>query len=181
MGELGLRAGEVSHIEGDWVDLDRGTLRIPTYSDCSCGYCKSQAELAVSYRPDETDLETELSKRWKPKLEASARTVPYNFDEGLVDLYDRFFAEYDDFPRSRVVINRRVKRVAEAAELVEPDEIYPHAFRGHAAKYHARSGVGAHQLREFMGWSTVDAAMKYIKMVAPDVEREFNRIHKGPY
>lgn len=184
MGELGLRAGEVSHMRRDWVDLERGRIEIPAHDPCDhgrdgsvCGYCRSQAKQAVDYRPDELTLEGELQRRWKPKLGASNRSVIYNFDDSLFELFDVFFHRHERFPWCRSVFNRWVNDLAEESDLIEDkDEIYPHAFRGHAARRFARKGMRAHTLRRHMGWGSVEAALDYIRMEADDIEDELSRI-----
>lgn len=180
MGELGLRAGEVTHMRKTWVDLDRGRIEIPSHDPCDkgrdggpCGYCKSQAHQAVDYPSNDLTVEEELETRWKPKLESSARIVPYSFDDSLVELYDQFFQKYDQYPWCRSAMNRWVNNLAEESEEIEKkDDIYPHAFRGHAARRFAREGMRAHPLRRLMGWGTVDSAMDYIRMEANDLEKE---------
>jgi len=49
-GRLGLRAGEVTHLDEEWVDWNDGTIEIPSYWDCTkgdgdevCGYCRNRA------------------------------------------------------------------------------------------------------------------------------------------
>lgn len=42
-GRLGLRAGEISHFQTDWVDWNRKLIRIPKHEPCACGYCQRQA------------------------------------------------------------------------------------------------------------------------------------------
>ena len=50
-GKLGLRAGEIAHVETDWIDWHDNMIRIPEHEPCSkgsdggiCGYCRSRAE-----------------------------------------------------------------------------------------------------------------------------------------
>lgn len=179
MGELGLRAGELCHMTRDWVDLDRGVVQIPSKDDCECGYCRQQAKQQVERYGIRT-FEKDLDRRWCPKMEASIRTIPYNWSDEIVEIYDRFFQQYDSWEWSRVSVNRRVDRIIEATPSIpEGEQVYPHALRAHAAMLHARQGMRAHHLQRLMGWSRVTGAMKYIRLVADDVEEELRRIHHG--
>lgn len=182
MGQLGMRAGELAHISEDWVDFEQCKIRVPDHDPCEtgkdggiCGYCKKRA----SSRAEHSDLSFEeaLEERWEPKLESSARTLPYGWDKDLVETTEQFFYQYDGWPTARIGVNRRVDRVAEATPIVDVSEVYPHALRARAAKYHAREGLRAFQLKRFMGWSNVEGAMEYIKMVSNDVEDQLERIH----
>lgn len=182
MGELGLRAGEISHMTEEWVDFDQLEITLPVYDQCCkgkdggpCGYCKKRAR-AEAEKDESITYETALRTRWKPKNEES-RTIWFGFDESLVELIDEYLYKNGEFARARVTINRRIDRVAEACEMVNKSEIYPHALRAHAATFHANKGMRAFHLKEFMGWSDVDGAMPYIKMASGDVRSELKRIH----
>lgn len=186
MGELGLRAGEVAHISEEWVDFGQNEIHIPEYDRCDygkdggpCGYCKKQARQRAR-KNDDISYEVALRDRWSPKGEFAAREIWFGWDPTLVDLIDEFLIKNDYYPHSRCAINRRMDRIAEAAELVSSDDIYPHALRAHAAKHHASKGMRAFQLKEMMGWGEVDGAMDYIKMASNDVKSELKRIHQDP-
>lgn len=184
MGELGLRAGEVCHLHREWLDLERGRIKIPSHDPCDhgrngdvCGYCKSQSRDALEHRPDDYTLEDELETRWKPKLEASSRTVFYDFDDELYGLFDMFFHRHKRYPWCRSSINRLVNDLVEECDLIDDkDRMYPHAFRGHAASRFAREGMRAHTLRRYMGWGSVEAALEYIRMEADDVKEQLSRL-----
>ncbi len=182
MGELGMRAGELAHISEGWVDFEQCKIRIPEHDPCEsgkegsiCGYCHKRAASRVEH--SDLDFEEALEERWEPKLDASARTLPYGWDKDLVETVERFFNQYDQWPTARIGTNRRINRVAEASHIVEKSYVYPHALRARAAKFHAREGLRAFQLKKFMGWSNVDGAMEYIKIVSSDVEDQLERIH----
>lgn len=186
MGELGLRAGELSHISEDWVDFDYSKIEIPSYWPCDrgtdgdvCGYCKKRARSYAEVH--NVPLEDAKELRWEPKLAASARTVPYDWSDSLVDLIEEFFIEYDRWPTSRVGINRRVDRVAEATPVISKNDVYPHALRARAAKFHAKNDLGAFMLKRFMGWENVAGAKQYIMMASGDIAEQLNRIHNSPY
>lgn len=186
MGELGLRAGEVSHLSQGWVNFDQNTIEIPSYDECEegqdggpCGYCKQQARQAA--KNNGISYEKALRDRWEPKNDESERNIWYGWDDGLVEIIDEYLFENEGYSASRASINRRIDRIADACKMVDREEVYPHALRGHAAMYHAKSGMRAFQLKEFMGWSKVDGAMPYIKMASDDVKTELRRIHGSRY
>lgn len=186
MGELGLRAGEVPHLKESWVDFDQLEITLPTYDRCEdgqdggpCGYCKQQAQQMANKR-DDISYETALRKFWRPKNEMAARTIWFGWNEDLVEILDEYLYKFGAYKHSRVSINRRVDKVASECNMVDVDDVYPHALRGHAALFHAKKGMRAYQLKEFMGWSEVDGAMDYIKLAANDVKSELKRVHQNP-
>lgn len=183
MGELGLRSGEVVHLSENWVDFERLVIRIPEHDPCTsgknetpCGYCRQQAR-QIGNDGGDRDYEKALLDRWEPKNADSSRNVWYGWNKELVDLVDEFFIEHDEFPLSRVSVNRRVKSIAKEARTVDESAIYPHALRGHAARFQARKGMRAFQLKKFMGWSDIGGAIDYIKMESEDVQSELRRVH----
>ena len=186
MGELGLRAGELSHITDDWVDFDQLEINIPSYDECTkgrdggpCGYCKKRARRRAEHA--EITYETALRDRWEPKNETSARSIWFGWNEELVEIIDEYLYKNGKYPHSRVSVNRRVTDIAEACDMVGADEIDPHSLRAHAAMFHAKRGVRAFQLKEFMGWSDVDGAMDYIRMASDDVRSELKRVHSDSF
>lgn len=115
-------------------------------------------------------------------MEASARTIPFDWNEDLIHVFDRFFKQYDEWPVSRAAVNRRIDRVAEQSELIQDtDDLYPHSLRGRAATNLARKGMSAINLKKIMGWENVDAALEYVKIAANDLETELRRIHSYRY
>jgi integrase len=168
-GRLGLRAGEVSHMTDEWVDLDNCVIEVPLYSDCDCGYCKQQSRQKIQRGYSDKSLDKLMEQRWHPKTEASNRTIPYDFDPHVVDVFDRFFeANPGGFPKCRTIINRRVDRLCELAGY-DKKRFYPHSFRAHAAQRFASKGIDAHTLRKIMGWSNIEAAVDYVAVYGPGV------------
>jgi len=50
-GRLGLRAGEITHLEQKWINWNEKKIQIPKYSNCTkgenqevCGYCRNRAK-----------------------------------------------------------------------------------------------------------------------------------------
>jgi integrase len=171
LGGLGLRAGELAHLQDSWVDHERLVLEIPSYEDCSCGYCRKSCEQLIErgYADDGVTMDDLMADRWNPKTPASVRNIPYGYDQGYVDVFDEFFDEYDGWPGSRASVNRRVDRIAEGAGI-DKYSVYPHALRAYAAHEYARMGLRAHHLKKIMGWSNINAAVDYIELAVDDVE-----------
>lgn len=168
-GRLGLRAGEITHLREDWINWNREFIKIPTFDACdlgkdggACGYCKKSARQAVK-RDDELEYEEALADQWSPKTTHSVRTIPFGFDERIANTVEAFFFHRDHYPRSRCSVNRRVDRLAEAAEL-EKSRLYPHALRATAATYHAFQGLPIAALQSMFGWSDLSTPQKYIRL-----------------
>lgn len=168
-GRLGMRGGEICHIDEGWVDWDRKMIEIPRYDTCTkgsngdvCGYCKQQARLAVAHDDDLT-MEKALRERWQPKTSNSARAIPFDFNDRVEAIVRAFFDGYDAYPASRASINRRVTRLCEEAGY-SADLTYPHALRATAATYHAYRGVSAPALQSLFGWAQLNVAQKYIRL-----------------
>lgn len=160
-GRLGMRAGEIAHLDESWVDWTRRMIEIPRHHPCDCGYCRARARAHA--KAADTSLEKALAGRWNPKTPASARAIPFDFDDTVEAAIEAFFDVFDAYEHSRASVNRRVDRVAEAADL-ETGRLYPHALRATAATHHAYRGVAAPALQSMMGWSKLATAEKYIRL-----------------
>lgn len=182
-GRLGLRGGEIAHFRKGWIDHDRSMIQIPRHEPCTkgqgggrCGYCHKRARSAVEHNDDLT-MESALERRWEPKTANSARAVPYDFEGWIADAVDAFPLVFDEYPHSRVSVNRRVTRVAETAGL-EPESVYPHALRATAATWHAYRGVPAPALQSLFGWSKLGTAMKYIRLSGGQTAQALRDVHQ---
>lgn len=162
-GRLGLRATEITHIREPWINWQRSMIEIPQHDPCDCGYCYKQARQSVDYRPDETTFEEQFDGRWRPKTSKGARSIPFDFDDRVQAVVEAFFDDREEYPKSRVSINRRVTQLAESAGM-DPDDVYPHALRATAATFHAYRGVTAAPLQALMGWAKLATAEKYIRL-----------------
>lgn len=174
-GRLGMRAGEICHMKADWINHERNLIEIPSYDRCSCGYCRSCA--TQSMKKSGVDFEKDFAERWKPKTEAGARSIPYDFSDRVATVIELFFEEFGEYEHSRVSINRRVDRVCEAAGM-DPDDCYPHALRATAATHHAYRGLPPVALQSLMGWSNLGVARSYIKSSGGATRRALNEIHQ---
>ncbi len=180
-GRLGLRAGEIAHIRQSWINREQQVIEIPRYSECRsgkdggvCGYCVKRAESAAAHDEDLT-LEEAIEQRWEPKTAKGARAVPYDFDAETQAVVEAFFDSYDGWPTSRIGVNRRVDRVADAADY--SDRVYPHALRATAASWHASRGVPPAALQALMGWAQLAVADKYVRLSGAATSRALNDAH----
>lgn len=174
-GRLGMRAGEITHCRASWVDWDRRMIEVPSHEPCTCGYCKQQSRQADGYNTP-TTYDDALAKMWGPKTPTSARAIPFDFDPEVEAVIEAFFARYDEYPHSRVSINRRVNRVLEAAGLPQ-ETCYPHSLRATAATYHAYRGLSAVPLQSLMGWRKLETAEKYIRLSGGATAKALRKAH----
>lgn len=161
-GRLGMRAGEICHLNESWIDWERKHIEVPRYDSCDCGYCRQQARQTAEAH-DDLSYEEALAERWNPKTRNSARAIPFDFDPDVEAVITAFFADRDEYEHSRVSVNRRVDRVAEAAGI-PTSSIYPHALRATAATNLAYRGLGTAPLQNFFGWHQISTAQKYIRL-----------------
>ena len=181
-GRLGMRAGEIAHLRESWIDWDTCQIQIPQFDPCDhgeggsvCGYCRAQSQLAVENGTYET-LEEAVENRWTPKTSNSARAIPFDFHPFIETVVREFFEEYDQWPHSRVSINRRVDRVLEAAGYPE-DKCYPHSLRATAASHHAYRGLPAAALQSLFGWSNLKTAQKYLRLSGGATAKALKEAH----
>lgn len=182
-GRLGMRAGEIAHMRKEWIDWERQQIRIPTHEPCTkgrdggvCGYCRAQAKQAVNYRPDELSLDEELKRRWKPKTETSARTIPFDFSDRIEPCLTEFYSTHDAYPRSRSSLNSRMTELADHVGL-DADALYPHALRATAATFHSFRGLTSAPLQSLMGWSEPSTAKKYVRLSGGATAEALNDVH----
>jgi integrase len=168
LGRLGLRAGELTHLREEWIDWDRSLIHIPMHEDCSCGYCRARAKEEAE--TNDSTIEEMMTQRWHPKTHHASRAVPFDFDDEVHDVVTGFFFHHDGWPASRVAVNRRVSRAADAAGV----DVYPHALRATAATLHAYRGVPAVALQSMMGWADLNTAQKYLRLSGGATQNALN-------
>jgi integrase len=183
-GRLGLRSGELGHLDASWIDWQRSQIEIPSYDPCTksaegdpCGDCRQKARQAVGYA-DDLALEDALAACWTPKTEAAARAVPFGFATRVEIALERLVDEYGGWPLSVQTIYRRVTDAAEAAEdEVAADDVRPHGLRATAASYHAARGLETLPLQAMFGWAQLSTAEKYVASSSANTRRALNAIH----
>lgn len=117
-----------------------------------------------------------LAERWNPKTPNSVRSIPFDFDVRTEMCIEEFADQYDIFPKSKPTINRRINRVAEAAEI--QDRVYPHSLRATSASMHASRGVSPYSLMSIMGWVDITTARSYIQSSDETAAKEIRSKHR---
>lgn len=168
-GRLGMRGGEIAHMREEWIDWGRGMIVVPRHEPCTdgrdggiCGHCRQSAQQIVDHNPTVTTEEAEAAM-WSPKTENAAREIPFDATTRAQLAVEEYFDRFDSFQASRGVVNRRVTRMAEQADGVDPETTYPHCLRATAASYFSARGLDAVALKSFFGWSEFSTALNYIE------------------
>jgi len=182
-GRLGLRASEIAHLRESWVDWREELIEIPAHQDCDkgadgslCGSCRQQVQQTVEYN-DGVSWEEVAPNWWRPKTEAAVRGVPFGWNSRTELVIERFFDEYDRFERSYTAIGRRVKKAAQKADELNPDDVYPHCLRASSATHLAGKGLGAHALCSMFGWVSLSTAEVYISRSSDNTKRALRAAH----
>jgi integrase len=185
LGRLGLRRGELAHLNEEWIDWRRDMITIPSHHRCDygkggavCGYC-SQLARDRAARAEELSVEEALRWMWVPKTEAAAREVYFGFDARAKLYLERYFdsPEYSRVEVGGNAIGKRVKRAAEEAPALDPEPLSPHVLRATAATYHAARGLELLQLMQLFGWSQPSTAEIYIGRNGTNTARQLDAIH----
>ena len=179
LGRLGLRRGELCHMCESWIDWRRSMISIPSFENCSCGYCSQLAKQKSSVRSNCTESEA-MDEMWSPKTAAASRDVYFGFDPRAEMYLERYFdsEEYSSFQGSSTAVSRRVKKCAELADGLDKDDIHPHSLRATAATYHASRGLEMLPLMQFMGWAQPSTAEVYISRNGDNTARQLDSLHR---
>lgn len=176
-GRLGLRAGEIAHMQSDWVNWRDKLIEIPAHQTCRkgkgdslCGSCRQLMEQCIEVN-DEISREDVEGHWWRPKTEAAVRGVPFSWSPRSELILERFFDRFDKFERSYTAIGRRVTRAAEHAPELDPDSVHPHCLRASAATLLAGKGLGAHTLCSMFGWVSMSTAEVYLARSSDNTKR----------
>ncbi|WP_331236582.1 tyrosine-type recombinase/integrase [Natronorarus salvus] len=156
------------------MNWNRRTIRTPQHEPCRCGYCCRQARQGAAHNDDLFVTDT-VASRWHPKTVASARLILFDLSLRLELCFERFAARYDEFPRSRTTIDRRVQAAADEADIA--GRVCPHCLRATAASYHAYKGVAPLPLQALLGWSDLATAQKYIRISGTATADALRRVH----
>lgn len=182
-GRLGMRAGEIAHMKGEWIDWHRDMIVIPRHEPCTdgrdggiCGHCRGAAEQMVKHN-DGLSLEDAKAMMWSPKTEAAAREIPLEASTRAKVIVERYFDRFDEFMASRGIVNRRVDRAANSAtDEVESDTTYPHALRATCASHFAASGIDIVSLKSMMGWASYQTAENYLAESGKRTEKALSKL-----
>lgn len=186
LGRLGLRRGELTHLREEWIDWRNEMIVIPDHDACDmgadggvCGYCRQMARQRVEYADGDLTMHEALEWVWVPKTVNASREVYFGFDARVKLAIERYFDNpaYERFEASGTAINRRVKKAAELAPALDPENVRPHSLRATAATYHAGRGLEMLPLMQFMGWSQPQTAEIYIGRSGTNTARQLDSIH----
>lgn len=182
-GRLGLRPGEVTHIDESWVNRRREMLSIPPQDSCTkgqgggpCGYCRQAAKQQLKH-DDSKEFEEVIENYWNPKTDAAVRDVPYGWDQRIAVAIDWLIDEYGRYPNSFSTLQRRLNTALELADGLEKDSTSLHGLRGTAASYHAGRGLDAGPLQSMFGWSDLGTARNYIAVDGEMTARALGEVH----
>lgn len=182
LGRLGLRRGELVHLEGDWIDWREEQIQIPAHSPCDrgqngavCGDCRQSARQRVEYAEDDLDEETAREWMWTPKSEAGVRTIYFGHDTRARLYLERYFASdaYDRVEVSGSAVSRRVEKAAELAPELDPEDVYPHCLRATAATRFS-SLLDVYALKQVMGWERLATSKAYISSNAESTAQQLD-------
>jgi len=169
LGRLGLRRGELAHMDENWLNRRDQTIEIPSHRECHgerqgdgpCGYCVQLAK-GRAERCDDLPLDEALGYQWRPKTAAAVRGVYYGHLPRVEYAIENFFADWDEFVWSAQAVNRRIDRAAELAPNLDGDGVRPHALRATAATNVASHGISMYALMQMFGWCQPATAEIYL-------------------
>lgn len=177
-GRLGLRRGELGHMTEEWIDWRQRRIVIPAHEPCTngrggstCGDCKNLAQQRVDHDADGLTFERAVADQWVPKTPAAVREVPFAPMPRVEAVIEEFFDRFDEWPQSCQAINRRVTKIAELTQGVDPEAIYPHALRASAATYWAGRSISVFALQQLLGWADLQTARQYVAASPENTER----------
>lgn len=172
MGRVGLRVGEVIHMQASWFNPDRSTISVQPHVNCDCGLCRHYAKNWAEQ--NDLDFEEVLDEYWKVK-DGSDRDVHVWTERGR-DIIKLYFEEVPYTKVSYSTVNRRLKKIAELTDGVSPSHIYSHMMRATAASHLAWAGFAPALLDLQFGWEDEKTKERYIKKTGYQVKLEFDRI-----
>lgn len=206
-GRLGLRAGELCHVDESWINWERQQIEIPSVDPCTlgqdggiCGYCRDRAadhaDSLTEQRLDEIysqDLEIlEPGNKVTPEVFVEPEDVYHERWEPKTDTGARAVPfGFDDrvktileeffFFRSRYGKSRSSvnRRVNRMVEAAGyPRSLcYPHSLRSTASMFHASRGLNTAALQALMGWTKLDTAQNYIRLSGAQTRRALEAVH----
>lgn len=183
LGRLGLRVGELVHLDDSWIDWRRRMIEIPQYDRCEkgrdggpCGYCRQLAEQQANH-DDVLSYEEAVARRWQSKTDAAARSIPFDFDSRIEITLERYFEQFDEFQTSKSGVDRRLAKAVEHVDTLNIQQIYPHCLRATAASYHASRGLDAISLQSLMGWADLSTAHRYVRRSGDRTRKALQSAH----
>jgi integrase len=184
LGRLGLRRGELVHLEEDWIDWREQVIRIPSWSPCDrgrdgqvCGECRQSVRQRLEHADADCDwtFDDAAEWMWTPKTEGGVRDVYFGHDTRAQLYLERYFesSEYSRYEKSGSAVKRTVTRAAEEAPELDPDAVYPHALRATAAGEFS-SRLDVYGLKQIMGWRQISTSMAYVSSNADSTAHQLD-------
>lgn len=162
----GMRVSELIHMRADWVNFDRGVIFVPKEQNCTC------SPECIKPLFNKKGKMTKPPKTWEPKTESSMRAIPIVPE--IEDLLKGFFIKYKTVMEcipSRGSAHHTLRKVKKRAKLSHP--IFPHALRGTYATILASKDFSPFEIREALGWKTIEPATHYIRLAGERIKRAF--------
>lgn len=175
LGYLGFRIGFALHFDEENVKRnEEGTIigvKVPYHKPCNrggpdqevCSHCRKLARARASYA-DEDDVEAEdfYGEYWSPKSKAGERVVPVLQERGR-EIIERFLQVHGELDMVDETVRRRLTRVAELTEDIDPDRMMPQSLRASAANYWIMlDRFDTEALQMLMGWKYLSTAKYYV-------------------
>lgn len=182
-GRLGLRPGEITHLNRSWVDTEREMIQVPEHYPCRkgrngglCGYCRQAVEQRLSYGSN-SSYEELANRYWLPKTSAAVRDVPFHFSPRISVTISLLIDTHDGWPYSFSTLKRRLETAIDYAPELSQDATSPHGLRATAASYHAGRGLDLAALRAMFGWEDITTARQYLNVGGAMTRRALSEIH----
>jgi len=145
-------------------------VTVPYHKDCHrafeetiCSHCRTLAK-ARARNADDADAEPEdfYDDYWSPKSHAGGRQIPVLQERGR-DIIERFLEVQGQFDMTDKTVRRRLTRLAEVTEGIDPDRMMPQSLRASAANYWIMlNGFDNHGLKMLIGWKYLSTAQYYV-------------------
>jgi len=164
----GLRESAFHHMTRDWLDFDRQLIRVPRKQRCTvCKSCK-QARYSKSGNV------TKEPDTWVPKTTAGTRTIPMVPE--VQPILDWYFNQQNNETvmqqyRWRQDLYNTVKKVAKRTKIKHP--VFPHALRGTFATILALKDFDVWEIKDVLGWKTIQPAMFYVSLAGEQIKKSF--------
>lgn len=158
----GLRVSELVHLNRSWVNLEEGTITVPSRQYCSCKEC------------NQVNKKTGKTKDgiWKPKTIKGARTILIH--PVLLPVMTEFLANYENVGRNRQNVWYIVQKLGRLARI---PHVYPHCLRATAATVMAFEGISGPGLQYDFGWARLSSAEAYVKSDMKRAHKETKEIY----
>lgn len=144
-GDLGMREGEIAHMNRKWLNFPKGHIVIPSND-----------------------------RDWSPKTRWGARTIPAaSMSRRAWEATRDYFTAFEALGVHRATVYRTVERIASRSGL--KSRIYPHALRATAATRLAYKVRNPQILCDLFGWGDIKIGQYYIRRGGGLAEEELEK------